>query len=253
KWFREGHDTCPKTQQKLAHLCLTPNYCVKGLIASWCEQNEIKCPDPPTTSPPLTDWRWDLANFGSIKSVDVVRLKEVKVVPVEDTQISGTVEDDKGRFSAGTFSSSYYCDSPIMLRNEGSGETEDKNLTWNHDIVESQTIEEDPYKKYESLPASLSGPSLELHWRATEEIREMSKDDDEARSYMGSNGFLHTIVNFLRSAVDASNTQALEIGALALFNISVNNNRNKAAILAAGTVPLLLEILESETSEAAVA
>ncbi|KAH9302218.1 hypothetical protein KI387_013801, partial [Taxus chinensis] len=253
KWFSEGHDTCPKTQQKLAHLGLTPNYCVKGLIASWCEQNEIKVPDPPTTSPPLTDWRWDLADSGSIKSVDAVRLKEVKVVPVEDTQISGTVEDDTGQFSTGTFSSGYYCDSPIMLRNEGSGETEDKNLTWNHDIVESQTVEEDPSKKYESLLASLTGSSLELQCRAVEEIRAMSKDDDEARSYMGSNGFIHAIVNFLRSAIDASNTQALEIGALALFNISVNNNRNKAAILAAGTLPLLLEILESETSEAAVA
>ncbi|GLJ22121.1 hypothetical protein SUGI_0415100 [Cryptomeria japonica] len=253
KWFSEGHDTCPKTQQKLAHLCLTPNYCVKGLIASWCEQNGIKVPDPPTTSPPFRDWRWDLADSGSIKSVDGVRLKEVKIVPLEEIQISGAAEDDTGRYSTGTFSSSYYCDSPILLRNEGSGETEDKNLSWSHGMVESETEKEDPCKRYERLLASLSGPSLELQCKAAEEIRELSKDNDEARSYMGSNGFIHSLVNFLRSAIDASVTHALETGALALLNISVNNNRNKAAILAEGIVPLLLEILDLETSEAAVA
>uniref|UniRef100_A0A0C9RPB0 RING-type E3 ubiquitin transferase n=1 Tax=Wollemia nobilis TaxID=56998 RepID=A0A0C9RPB0_9CONI len=251
KWFSEGHDTCPKTQQKLAHLCVTPNYCVKGLIASWCEQNRMKLPDPPTASPPLAEWRWDLADSGSIKSVDGSRLKEVKVVPLEDNQISSTFEDDTGGFSTGTLSS-YYCDSP-MLRNEGSSEIEDGNISWPHEIVESQIVEEDPCKKYERLFAELSGPSLELQCRAAEEIRVLSKDDAEARSYMGANGFIHALVNFLHSAIGASNTKAQETGALALFNISVNNNRNKAAILAAGTVPLLLDILDSETSEAAVA
>uniref|UniRef100_A0A166CVN1 U-box domain-containing protein n=1 Tax=Daucus carota subsp. sativus TaxID=79200 RepID=A0A166CVN1_DAUCS len=31
KWFSDGHNTCPKSQQHLSHLCLTPNYCVKGI------------------------------------------------------------------------------------------------------------------------------------------------------------------------------------------------------------------------------
>jgi hypothetical protein len=47
KWFDDGHNTCPKTQQHLAYLSLTQNYCVKVLIASWCEQNDFPVPDDP--------------------------------------------------------------------------------------------------------------------------------------------------------------------------------------------------------------
>lgn len=253
KWISEGHDTCPKTQQNLTHLGLTPNYCVKGLIASWCEQHRIEVPEPSTPSPPVAGWRWDLADSGSVKSIDGGRLREVKVVPLKDNQVACPFEDDASRLSTGTFGNSSYCDSPAMLRNEESGELGDTSLSWSCDIVESQNVEEDPCKKYERLLTSLSGPPLELQCRAAEEIRFLSKDDDEARSYMGANGFIHMLVNFLRSAIDACNAQAQETGALALFNIAVNNNRNKAAILAAGAVPLLLDLLDSETSEAAVA
>lgn len=83
-----------------------------------------------------------------------------------------------------------------------------------------------------------------------EEIRFLSKDGDEARSYMGANGFIHILVNFLRFAMDACDTKAQENGALALLNIAMNNNWNKAAILVAGAMPLLLDLLDSETFEA---
>jgi len=83
-----------------------------------------------------------------------------------------------------------------------------------------------------------------------EEIIFLSKDDDEARSYMGANGFIQVLVNILRFAMDACNTQAQETGALALFDIAVNNNRNRATILAASAVSLLLDLLDSETFEA---
>lgn len=253
KWINEGHDTCPKTQQSLTHLGVTPNYCVKGLIASWCEQHRIEVPEPSTPCPPVAGWRWDLADSGSVKSIDGGRLREVKVVPLRDNQVACACEDDVSRLSTGTFGNSSYCDSPAMLRNEGSSELGDTSLSWSCDIVESQNVKEDPCKTYERLLSSLGGPSLELQCRAAEEIRFLAKDDDEARSYMAANGFIHMLVNFLRSAIDACNAQAQETGALALFNIAVNNNRNKAAILSAGAVPLLLDLLDSETSEAAVA
>ncbi|KAL5190575.1 U-box domain-containing protein 14 [Glycine soja] len=36
--------TCPKTQQTLVHIALTPNYVLKSLIALWCESNGIELP-----------------------------------------------------------------------------------------------------------------------------------------------------------------------------------------------------------------
>ncbi|XP_028556111.1 U-box domain-containing protein 4 isoform X2 [Dendrobium catenatum] len=46
KWLDQGFNVCPKTRQTLGHSNLIPNYTVKALIASWCDSNNIKLPDP---------------------------------------------------------------------------------------------------------------------------------------------------------------------------------------------------------------
>ncbi|XP_020589766.1 U-box domain-containing protein 4 isoform X2 [Phalaenopsis equestris] len=46
KWLDQGFNVCPKTRQTLGHSNLIPNYTVKALIASWCDSNSIKLPDP---------------------------------------------------------------------------------------------------------------------------------------------------------------------------------------------------------------
>lgn len=47
KWINSGHDTCPKTQQKLPNTSLTPNYVLRSLIAQWCEANGVSPPERP--------------------------------------------------------------------------------------------------------------------------------------------------------------------------------------------------------------
>eukprot|EP01018_Ginkgo_biloba_P018216 Gb_40872 [translate_table: standard] len=252
KWFSEGHDTCPKTQQKLSYLCVTPNYCVKGLIASWCDKHAMKVPEPPSPPPlPVIYWRWDLS--GSVKSVDDGRLKRVKVVPLEDNQLASSVEGDAGRVSVPTFGDSNDSDTPIMHRIEGSIQISDTNVSCRNDLATSQKIEEDGSKKYGRLLTNLSNPPLEVQTVAAQEVIFLSKDDNEACSYMGANQFIPALVNFLWSAVDALDTKAQETGALALFNLAVNNNGNKASIMSAGAVPLLLVLLDSETAAVVVA
>ncbi|KAF3791676.1 U-box domain-containing protein 13 [Nymphaea thermarum] len=44
RWIDSGHKTCPKTQQTLPHLVLTPNYVLRSLISHWCETNGIEQP-----------------------------------------------------------------------------------------------------------------------------------------------------------------------------------------------------------------
>ncbi|XP_020680545.1 U-box domain-containing protein 11 [Dendrobium catenatum] len=39
RWINCGNRTCPKTQQKLQNLTLTPNYILRSLIMQWCEVN----------------------------------------------------------------------------------------------------------------------------------------------------------------------------------------------------------------------
>ncbi len=67
--------------------------------------------------------------------------------------------------------------------------------------------------------------NLHIQCRLVEQIRYLLKDDEEARIQMGSNGFAEALVQFLRNAVQDGNEKAQEIGAMALFNLAVNNNR----------------------------
>ncbi|XP_058766495.1 U-box domain-containing protein 3-like isoform X3 [Vicia villosa] len=43
-WLDSGLNVCPKTHQTLNHAILIPNYTVKAMIASWCEENNIELP-----------------------------------------------------------------------------------------------------------------------------------------------------------------------------------------------------------------
>ncbi|XP_020584120.1 U-box domain-containing protein 11-like [Phalaenopsis equestris] len=44
RWVNCGNRTCPKTQQKLQNLTLTPNFVLRSLIMQWCEANTIEQP-----------------------------------------------------------------------------------------------------------------------------------------------------------------------------------------------------------------
>jgi hypothetical protein len=194
KWFNDGHSTCPKTQQQLAHLSLTPNYCVKALIASWCEQNDFPVPDGP---PGSFDVNWRLAFSDTeatgcvpVESFDSTNVKSDKVVPMENMR-----KEEPANSESGTLDDSSCNDFDL---NEGYG-----NL----------------------LLLLHERSNMNKQCRLVEQIRFLLKDDKEARIQLGSNGFAEALVEFLRNAVSDGNEKAQEVGAMALFNLAVNNNR----------------------------
>jgi U-box domain len=181
KWFNDGHKTCPKTQQELAHLCLTPNYCVKGLIASWCEHNGFPLPESP---PGNFDISW------SVESGDSNNRKSVEVVPSEESCVSQMAPNS----NCGIPSPSHALDG----NNEG----------------------------YSCLLAMLDDEkSTSKKYKLVEQIRYVLKDDAESRIQMGANGFAEALVRFLRLAVYDGDEKAQEMGAMALFNLTVSNSR----------------------------
>ncbi|XP_027340234.1 U-box domain-containing protein 45-like isoform X2 [Abrus precatorius] len=212
KWFSDGHNNCPKTQHKLSHLSLTPNYCVKGLVTSWCEQNGVPIPEGPPESPDLNYWGLVLSESGSINSrsvnsVSSCKLKGVKVVPLEESGISEEAVEN------GT---------------------------------ESVSGHEEDNEQYFSFLTVLT---VENNWRSkcevVEQLRLLLRDDEEARIFMGANGFVEALLQFLQSAVHGENLMAQESGAMALFNLAVNNNRNKEMMLSAGVLSLLEEMISN--------
>ncbi|KAG5040864.1 hypothetical protein JHK85_013340 [Glycine max] len=215
KWFSDGHNNCPKTQQKLSHLCLTPNYCVKGLVSSWCEQNGVPIPEGPPESLDLNYWGLVLSesestNSKSVNSVSSCKLKGVHVVPLEESGIS---------------------------------EESVENGT------ESVSAQEEDTEQYFSFLKVLTEVN---NWRkqceVVEQLRLLLRDDEEARIFMGANGFVEALLQFLQSAVREGSLMALESGAMALFNLAVNNNRNKEIMLSAGVLSLLEEMIPKTSS-----
>ncbi|KAH9615166.1 hypothetical protein KSS87_016876, partial [Heliosperma pusillum] len=199
KWFSDGHDTCPKSQQKLSHLCLTPNYCVKGLIASWCEQNGVPIPDGPPESLDLNYWRLVLSDSESVQSRSIDssksgKLKEVKVVPLEND----VIEEAEGN----------------------------KKSIGDSEFVVWELSDENVIERYEFFFAVLNGDEdLGTKLKVVEQIRILLKDDEEAREFMGDHWFVEALFHFLKSAVAEGSDLAVEGGAMALFNLAVNNNR----------------------------
>ncbi|CAH9108493.1 unnamed protein product [Cuscuta europaea] len=196
KWFDDGHKTCPKSQQELPHLGLTCNYCVKGLVASWCEQNGVPIPDGPPESLDLNYWRLALSQSESATSISVESIESCKSkVNKESESLCSAIER---------------CDAIL------------------------ETLEQEV--------------NLREKCEVVEQIRTLVKDDEEVRMYMGANGFLEALMLFLESAVEARDEMAQEIGAMALFNLGVDNNRNKGMMLSAGVLPLLEKMIASNSS-----
>ncbi|KAK6160386.1 hypothetical protein DH2020_003767 [Rehmannia glutinosa] len=215
KWFSDGHNTCPKTQQQLPHLSLTPNYCVKGLVASWCEQNGIPVPDGPPESLDLNYWRLvlsesDSANSKSLESVGSCKFKGVKVVPLND---SGIIEEAEGN--------------------------EEEAVSAQDDDCEVHA-----FQKYEDFLRVLEDEDdLMKKCKAVEQIRHLLKDDEEARIYMGANGFLEALLRFwsLLSLPGMGWPRKLEQWLSSTL-------LNKELMLASGVLPILQKMIANTDS-----
>ncbi|CAN6823966.1 unnamed protein product [Brassica oleracea] len=211
KWLSDGHNSCPKTQQQLPHLSLTPNYCVKGLIASWCEQNGITVPTEPPQSLDLNYWRLALSDSDSRSCTP----KDAKLVPLEESSTIGP---------------------------EQQQHKEDVTVA---DVdVEETSAAINVLEQYQDILAILDKEEdLGEKCKVVENVRLLLKDDEEARILMGANGFVEAFLRFLESAVHENDVAAQETGAMALFNLAVNNNRNKELMLTSGVIPLLEKMI----------
>ncbi|GER56422.1 U-box domain-containing family protein [Striga asiatica] len=206
KWFDDGHQTCPKTQQQLPHLSLTSNYCVKGLVGGWCEQNGVPVPEGPPESLDLNYWRLVLSESYSADSKSL----EYKGVPLNNIKVEEEEEDET-------------CEARVFEK----------------------------YKGFLRVLEDEEDGDLVRKCKVVEKIRHLLKDDEEARIYVGANGFLEALLRFLEHAISVGDQTAQETGAMALFNLAVNNNRNKESMLALGVLPLLHKMSSNADSAGA--
>ncbi|KAM0911866.1 hypothetical protein ACQ4PT_013213 [Festuca glaucescens] len=243
KWFNSGNTTCPKTRKQLSQLSVTPNYCIKGLIASWCEKNGVPVPSAPPESPKLKYLR-----ITSLKSSKCLVTNGVSTILFEETG----AKDDK-------------CNTDTALEKCSSQNSREAISEVCEEEEEEVSVEKCSYENNpgEAAPErcerwlrvlNKSGECINEQREVVEQIRFLLKDDDELRDYVGANGITEPLTCFLKMAVSKEDVQSQEVGTMALFNLAVSNNRNKKQLLSAGVIPLVEQMVQKpETCEAAVA
>ncbi|WVZ86189.1 hypothetical protein U9M48_033015 [Paspalum notatum var. saurae] len=258
KWFDSGNTTCPKTRKQLSQVTVTPNYCIKGLIASWCEQNGVLVPSGPPESPKLKYLR-----ISSLKSSTCLVTNGVNTVLFED--YTGA-KDDAKLGSAEKFSRQNSGEATSKLRvDEASPEKCSRQNSKpetcgaeDHSLMEcshhsKETVSEICEQWLRVLNRN-ERESVDEKRKLVEHIRLLLKNDDELRDYAGANGITEPLIHFLSMSSFREDVQAQEVCTMALFNLAVSNDRNKRQLLSAGIIPLMEQMIKkNDTCEAAIA
>ncbi|KAK3144422.1 hypothetical protein QOZ80_4AG0312860 [Eleusine coracana subsp. coracana] len=264
KWFNSGNTTCPKTRKELSQLSMTPNYCIKGLIASWCEQNRILVPSAPPESPKLK-----YLKISSLKDNTCLVTNGVSTVlfeamgPKDDIKLdneAALVKFSRENSQEGAPKTCIDEITPDKYSRHNSREAASEICEVEDSPEKSshQNIREDVPERCEQWLQVLlnknDAESTDEQYRVVEQVRLLLKNDDELRDYVGANGITEPLVYFLKMAISREDLHSQEVGTMALFNLAVCNDRNKRQLLSAGVIPLIeLMIQKAETCEAAIA
>ncbi|KAK8449050.1 hypothetical protein SEVIR_7G153600v4 [Setaria viridis] len=257
KWFNSGNTTCPKTRKQLPQLSVTPNYCIKGLIASWCEQNGVLVPSAAPESPKLKYLR-----ISSLRSSTCLVTNGVNTVLFEDTSAKDDAKSDSAvivekfsRQNSTEATSKIRVDEVTPEKCSATSEiceVEDSVIKWSNQNSK-ETVSEICEEWLRVLNKN-NDESIDERHKLVEQIRLLLKNDDELRDYAGANGITEPLIHFLKMAIFREDVQSQEVGTMALFNLAVSNDRNKRQLLSAGVIPLIEQMIQKpETCEAAIA
>lgn len=99
-------------------------------------------------------------------------------------------------------------------------------------------------RNYAAAVERLQHGSVEEQARAAWDVRAWTRDDPAAREALGSAGAIPPLVRLLDAPDPAHHNAAV----LALLNLAIGNDRNKAAVTAADALPRLVDLLTGSPS-----
>lgn len=189
KWIDEGHDTCPKTNMKLAHLSLTPNMVMKDLISSWCTKYGVTVSDPSVPPEALHLWETSSTSIASIgSSMNDLRLQM-----------------DLSNVSLGSVDSSY---SSYSLHTKTAN-----SLSSVQNNGDSDRCQSDAVRKPDSEFLSKLG---ELHWelqcKVVGDLNNHLKLNDQACHSLSTKNFIEPLITFLTDARDLKDVKSQRDG-----------------------------------------
>lgn len=239
RWL-EGHRTCPKTRQVLAHTVLTPNYVLRSLIEQWCEVNGMELPRKACVSGVCKRSGADVMSKDGV-AVDVLieHLHSGRI----DLQRTAAAEL---RLLAKQNSENRVCIAEagaiphlVSLLSTQDSQTQEHAVT----VLLNLSIHEGNKRaivQAGAIPAVvhvLKHGSMEARENAAATLFSLSVVD-ENKMTIGASGAIPALVELLRNG----NTRGRKDAATALFNLSIYQG-NKSRAVKAGAVELLLRLL----------
>ncbi|KAJ4754042.1 U-box domain-containing protein 13 [Rhynchospora pubera] len=237
QWLGTGHNTCPKTQQKLSSHSLTPNYVLRSLIAQWCESNGLdppKVPALPNKSQSACSAAehsrvLDLLQKLSSQSLDDQRLAvgELRLLAKRNTENRACIAE------AGAIPLLVSLLTVSDLRTQEHAVTALLNLSIYEDnkgkIITSGAVL--------GIVHVLKRGSMEARENAAATLFSLSVID-ENKVTIGAAGAIPPLVSLLSNGTQRGKKDA----ATALFNLCIYQG-NKGKAVRAGVIPILMDLL----------
>ncbi|GAA0174404.1 ubiquitin-protein ligase [Lithospermum erythrorhizon] len=246
RWVDCGNTTCPKTQQKLQNLTLTPNYVLRSLISQWCVKNNIEQPLAIT--------------YGRIKKSDgSFRDVSADIAAIENLVrklSSGSVEECRAAVFEIRSLSKRSTDNRILIAEAGAipvlvnlltcedNETQENAVTsiLNLSIYENNKGLIMLAGAIPSIVQVLRAGSMESRENAAATLFSLSLAD-ENKIIIGASGAIPALVELLQNG----NTRGKKDAATALFNLCIYQG-NKGRAVRAGIITALLKMLTDSSN-----
>ncbi|KAI4357678.1 hypothetical protein L6164_001612 [Bauhinia variegata] len=249
RWIDCGNTTCPKTQQKLENLTLTPNYVLRSLITQWCIDHNIEQPTGLTNGKlkksdgSFRDVTGDIAVIEAlVRKLSSHSLEERRAAVTEIRSLSKRSTDNRILIAeAGAI--------PVLVNLLTSEDvlTQENAVTsiLNLSIYENNKGLIMLAGAIPSIVQVLRSGSMEARENAAATLFSLSLAD-ENKIIIGASGAIHALVDLLQNG----SLRGKKDAATALFNLCIYQG-NKGRAIRAGIITALLNML-TESSKSMV-
>ncbi|KAI3779064.1 hypothetical protein L2E82_08525 [Cichorium intybus] len=247
RWIDCGNTTCPKTQQKLQNITLTPNYVLRSLITNYCINHNIEQP----TS--LTNRRLKRSD-GSFRDVT----EDIEAIQLIVRNLSShSIQERRAALSEIRSLSKRSTDNRILLAEAGVIPILVSLLNSQDTLIQENAVTSilnlSIYENNKGLImlANVVPAIVQLLKVGTMETRENSAATlfslslaNENKIIIGASGAIPALVNLLENGSNRGKKDA----ATALFNLCIYQG-NKGRAVRAGIITVLLKMLRDSDSD----
>nr|ACG28830.1 spotted leaf protein 11 [Zea mays] len=244
RWIDCGNRTCPKTQQKLQNLSLTPNYVLRSLILQWCEEKGM---EPPSRSKsdgsPLEVAGNRLAIEALVRNLSSSSLDERKSAAAEIRSLAKKSTDNRILLAE-----SSAIPALVKLLSSKDPKTQEHAVTALLNLSIYDQNKELVVVAGAIVPITqvLRTGSMEARENAAAAIFSLSLMDDNKIMIGSTPGAIEALVELLQSGSSRGKKDA----ATALFNLCIYQANKVRAVRAGILVPLIRMLQDSSRSGA---